>query len=167
MAEEISFDEVKTNGQLESIVELASIIWGEHYTPIIGSAQVEYMLGKFQSYTALKDELKNNKVHYYVIERGGNLVGYSGVRLENNALFLSKLYVLSSERGKGAGKKAIGFMIQLAKINNKNLIYLTVNKENTGTIAAYEKMGFKIVSEVCADIGNGYVMDDYKMELEL
>ncbi|MGF1701477.1 GNAT family N-acetyltransferase [Photobacterium makurazakiensis] len=167
MAEEISFDEVRTNRQLESIVELAGIIWEEHYTPIIGADQVEYMVSKFQSYTALKEELKNNNVHYYMIGRGGNLVGYSGVRLEDNALFLSKLYVLSSERGKGVGKKSIGSIIQLAKNNNIKLIYLTVNKENLETIAAYKKMGFEIVCEVCADIGSGYVMDDYKMELKL
>ena len=36
------------------IAGLARQIWTEHYTPIIGAAQVEYMLGRFQSQSAIK-----------------------------------------------------------------------------------------------------------------
>ena len=35
---------------------------------------------------------------------------------------------------------------------------------NTGTIAAYERMGFRITGEVLTEIGGGFVMDDYAME---
>ena len=42
---------------------------------------------------------------------------------------------------------------------------MTVNRNNTGSVAAYEKMGFQKVREQVAEIGGGYVMDDYIMEL--
>lgn len=41
---------------------------------------------------------------------------------------------------------------------------LTVNKNNVKAIRAYEKTGFKNIGSLVQDIGNGFVMDDYKME---
>lgn len=84
------------------------------------------MLSEFHSYDAIKEELKKKEVHYYMIRNGEKLVGYAGMRLEEPVLFLSKLYILSSERGKGAGKISIGFILQVAKYNNISLIFLTV-----------------------------------------
>ena len=46
-------------------------------------------------------------------------------------------------------------------------IRLTVNKGNADSIAIYRHTGFAIVIDVVADIGNGYVMDDYVMEWKL
>ncbi|MEG2601476.1 MAG: GNAT family N-acetyltransferase, partial [Carnobacterium sp.] len=46
-------------------------------------------------------------------------------------------------------------------------IQLTVNKYNDKSIAAYKKMGFVTVKEQVADIGGGYIMDDFVMEYSL
>jgi hypothetical protein len=35
---------------------------------------------------------------------------------------------------------------------------------NRGAINAYKRWGFRITDEVVADIGEGFVMDDYRME---
>lgn len=80
---------------------------------------------------------------------------------------MSKLYILSSERGRGLGKFALAALQDKAKRTNKRRIALTVAKKNTGSISAYEKIGFRKTGEVTADIGGGYVMDDFEMELEL
>lgn len=167
MSKEIRLERVLSNEQVETVAGLATTIWTEHYTPIIGRDQVEYMLDKFQSIDAIKADLRNGSVRYFLIVRDGEIVGYAGIKLEETRLFLSKIYVLSSERGNGAGKKTIELIKEVAASNNLNTIYLTVNKENTNTIGAYQKFGFAIKEEVCADIGKGYVMDDYLMELEL
>ena len=42
---------------------------------------------------------------------------------------------------------------------------LTVNKRNFDSIAFYQKIGFKIVDCVEMDIGGGFIMDDYVMEI--
>jgi diamine N-acetyltransferase len=44
---------------------------------------------------------------------------------------------------------------------------LTVNKNNTGAISVYEKIGFRNVGSLVQDIGSGFVMDDYAMEKTL
>ena len=48
-----------------------------------------------------------------------------------------------------------------------SFIWLTVNKKNTNSISAYQKMGYKIIEEIVTDIGEGYVMDDFKIRLEI
>ena len=37
----------ETNEDLQEIAALADVIWHEHFTPIIGKEQVEYMLSRF------------------------------------------------------------------------------------------------------------------------
>ena len=44
---------------------------------------------------------------------------------------------------------------------------LNVNRNNTKAIRAYERAGWHVAEEIVADIGNGYVMDDYVMSKQL
>jgi len=77
---------------------------------------------------------------------------------------ISKFYNRKNNRGNGLGKKSIEFIMQRAKILHYKIISLTVNKNNTNSIKAYEKMGFKNHGPITADIGNGFIMDDYLMK---
>jgi RimJ/RimL family protein N-acetyltransferase len=152
---------------IDQVVELAHIIWTEHYTPIIGSEQVDYMLTHFHSKAEISKQIAEQNYHFYLIINNDKAVGYCGFQLQESDLFLSKLYLLSSERGQGLGKLATNFIIQTARDHHKSKVYLTVNKYNHGSINAYYKIGFTKVKELCADIGGGYVMDDYQLELNL
>ena len=55
---------------------------------------------------------------------------------------------------------------QKAKENNQKAIFLNVNKYNSA-LNFYTKLGFSIVNDEVIDIGEGYVMDDYVMEIEI
>lgn len=145
------------------IVSLARSIWTEHYVPIIGQEQVDYMLAKFQSAEAIELQIKEEGYSYFLIYSGDRPVGYLGTKRKNNELFLSKLYVLESERGKGIGRTGVDFLAAECLGNGLEYITLTVNKNNLRTIHAYEKMGFDIYGEMIGDIGSGYVMDDFLM----
>ncbi len=160
------FIKVTTDKQIEIVWELAKEIWLEHYTPIIGRQQVDYMLEKFQSKEAVREQIAKGYI-YFLIENDKQYVGYIGVQPQKSELFLSKLYVKSSERGKGLGKKAVKFIEEFAKEKRLKKIILTVNKNNTNSIKAYEKIGFINLGAVVQDIGSGYIMDDYKMEKEI
>lgn len=56
------------------------------------------------------------------------------------------------------------FIESLAIEKELAMITLTVNRYNLDTIAAYKKLGFQITESMVQDIGNGFVMDDYRME---
>ena len=161
------FNPVKDAEDIDIVVDIANAIWHQHYTPIIGQEQVLYMLEKFHSATAISEQIEEQNYQYYLIEHQGNNVGYLAIQKRKQELFLSKIYLLSSVRGKGIGKQAMEFIKAQAKLLNCDQISLTVNKDNTDSIAAYYKIGFVKTGEAVFDIGNSFVMDDYLMSLSL
>ncbi len=46
----------KTDAEIHEIAALADEIWHQHFTPIIGEAQVNYMVDKFQSGSQITDQ---------------------------------------------------------------------------------------------------------------
>ena len=67
----------------------------------------------------------------------------------------------------GLSRLAINFLINLCKERGLGRIRLTCNIHNQDTLTAYDHLGFKIVESAVADIGNGFVMDDYILELKI
>ena len=162
----LGFLAATSSHQLKTIEELAYIIWNEHYIPIIGKAQVDYMLDKFQNVEAMSQQIEDGYA-YFTINYNDNAIGYLAYKIESSDLFLSKIYILKAYRGKGFGRKAMSFITEQAKNSNCKSISLTVNKNNTNSIKAYLKVGFNKVEELVIDIGNGFVMDDFKMVKKL
>jgi ribosomal protein S18 acetylase RimI-like enzyme len=155
-----------TVSDYKTIADLASIIWKEHYIDIIGSRQVDYMLNKYQTVEAIKDQIEDGAL-YYLITHQGSTVGYLSYYKKTDCLFLSKIYILRESRGKGIGKKTMHFLETTAEHLGYQTISLTVNKNNIDAIKAYEKIGFKHIRDIVIDIGNDFVMDDYIMGKEL
>jgi len=158
---------IKSQEQIKEFAKIAEIVWNEHFTSIIGKAQVDYMLERFQSVHAVTEQIENQGYEYYFMEVEGNKVGYAGIHKEKDKMFLSKLYILKDYRKKGYASLAFAFLQNMCKENNLKNIYLTVNKYNTDTIQVYEAKGFQIIKNQVSDIGNGFVMDDYVMELTI
>lgn len=149
-----------------STTAVAEEIWRQHYTSIIGNAQVEYMLEKFLSPEALVEQI-NSGYEYFVFSYEYTFAGFAGIHEEEGKLFLSKLYVHKDFRGKGIASYLFQKFIEICKMRNLNKIWLTCNRHNTGSLEVYKHWGFQTVREEATDIGNGYVMDDYIMEYEV
>lgn len=162
----IYFELVEDDSQIKTLEQLCREIWTEHYISIIGIEQINYMLKKFQSFTAIKEQIKNN-YEYYFVKSGNDTKGYIGIQPQNDSLFLSKYYIKACERGKGFGRKAFEFVKEKCIQKSLPAISLTVNKHNTVSIGVYEKMGLKKVKSVVTDIGSEYIMDDYIFEYTL
>jgi len=151
---------------IQLIEDLGAQIWKEHYTPIIGKEQVAYMLQKFQTAQVIQQQIEDG-LEYYLIKYKQTDVGYFSIKKETDAIFLSKFYVLKKQRGKGIGKFAMNFIENIVHSEKLKYIRLTVNKYNTNSIQAYKKMGFSQLEAVVFDIGNGFIMDDFRMEKKL
>jgi len=147
---------------LRIIEKLAHDIWNEHYTPIIGKTQVDYMLDKFQNVDAMLKQIENN-YKYFIINYNKTDIGYLAFKINDFDLFLSKIYILKDFRGKSFGKQAMDFVSKQAEVSECKTITLTVNKNNSNSIKVYEKIGFINIEKLVQDIGCGFVMDDYKM----
>lgn len=159
-------EKATTEEDLHKIAELAEIIWHQHFTPIIGKEQVIYMVDKFQSFPALKEQLTSG-YEYYRIFNQDDFCGYCGIHPENGKLFLSKLYLKKEARGRHLASQTFDFLKQLCRERGLSAIWLTCNKHNDNTLAVYRHLGFKTVDTQVADIGNGFVMDDYIMEVTI
>lgn len=154
----------ESDDQLNRIAVIADEIWHEYFPCIISEGQIDYMVEKFCSFKAMKENIANENYSYYFIKKNGTDIGYTAAKPDGEKLFLSKIYLKKEERGKKYARRVIEFYESRCREYNLKSMWLTVNKHNDSTIAAYKAMGFEITGEGVSDIGSGYVMDDYFME---
>lgn len=146
------------------LAKLADEIWRQHFIPIIGEKQVDYMLDWFQDTEAIAAQMTEGMA-YFLAYADGEAVGYCACKQEPEKLFLSKLYVRAAFRGQGVGRAL--FDAACGCLEGRKAVYLTVNKHNSRTIAIYKRMGFAVTDSVVAEIGGGFVMDDYIMTMQM
>ena len=158
------FLEVNNKKQIEELAEIAKLIWSEYFPGIITPEQVDYMVEKYQSADAIARQISNDGYMYFMVLGNEVILGYLALKADGNQLLLSKLYLKKEFRGRGYFNKMLSFAEKIGKEKGLNSLYLAVNKHNDNAIAVYLKKGFSIKKEQTADIGNGFVMDDYIME---
>lgn len=165
----VAFAPVSSDEDRARLADLADEIWHEYWPVLIGPEQTDYMVENFQSLEAIERDMAEHAYEYWFLraEDDGRIVGYTGghAEPETNRYFISKIYLRAEERGKGFASQAIAFYDQLARERGLDALYLTVNKHNELGVRAYLGKGFEIIDAVETDIGNGFVMDDYIMEL--
>lgn len=155
--------------ELIVIQQIAHQTWPSTFAGILSSAQIDYMLHWMYDLKMLESQME--KGHgFLVAEEDGEAIGFAGY--EHNHLIgsiskLHKLYLLPSSQGKGVGKSLILEVIQSAREAGQKSLILNVNKYNKKAIDFYLALGFVIIRQEVNDIGQGYVMDDFVMELSL
>lgn len=158
--------EVCGEADIRRMTKVAEVVWREANTAFCSPEQVEYMIEMFQSYEAVSGQLMHG-YRYFLVEEDGEILAYFGVQPQGERLFLSKFYILKEHRGKGIFSMGLEFMAELCREQQLDTIYLTVNRNNTHACEVYLHKGFKIAEEAVADIGCGFVMDDYIMEYDV
>ena len=122
-----NFSIATTKTQFADIAELADMIWREHYIPIIGLEQVDYMMKNYQSAEAMYAQFIDG-YHYFMIYYNDQFVGYISIKKEAESLFLSKIYISKEYRGKKIGTSAMNFIeekaLEMICCNKKDQIIL-------------------------------------------
>lgn len=160
----LTFLPVYTDEEIEQVAALADIIWNECYGELLTEGQIRYMVDTIQSATPIRNQIQNDGYQYYIFNIGDEAAGYLSLQPRDGKLFLSKIYLKKEYRGKGYSQKMFDFVHNAAAEKSCSAVWLTVNRGNNRAIGAYRKMGYATIREQVADIGNGYVMDDYVME---
>lgn len=151
--------------ELEEMSSMATEIVQEHFDPIIGKAQNDYMIGKFQTVDAIREQLEQG-YEYFFVNDGEKRIGFLAFYPREEAMYLSKFYLYKKERGHGYSREMLDFVIRNARRRGLVSIELNVNKNNSA-IYAYEKLGFAAIRAEKIDIGSGFYMDDYVYSLEI
>lgn len=157
-----------TSKDIPIIQEIAHKTWPIAYGSILSKAQLDYMLDLMYSDESLLEQFKTKPLFFLAYEDDVCL-GFTSCEnnYQNNKVTrLHKIYILPEAQGKGVGKALIEKVIAIAKENQSEVISLNVNKFNKA-VSFYKKLGFVVASEEDLDIGNGYLMEDYKMELKI
>ena len=162
----IELERLETQEQIDTLCAIAQTVWHETFDPLLPPGQTDYMIDKFQSDHAIKDQLAHQNYRYYLAKLNGEYAGFVGFAPHyqgQEEMYLSKVYLLSQFRHQGVVKAMFDLVEQETKKEGLSKIRLTVNKKNTHAASVYEHYGYKTVEAVEADIGGGYVMDDYVM----
>lgn len=148
------------NRDFEIIQKLAVRIWNDHYIPIIGQEQVDYMLTQMYDLDSLCQQ--NSAGHlFYLVADSEDYLGFASIKeTAESQWFLNKLYVDSQKQRGGIGSYMLNEMMKLHPIKE---LRLQVNRKNFKAINFYFKQGFKIERVADFDIGNGYYMNDFVM----
>lgn len=163
----ITTKKVESLDDVTLTAELANTIWHQHYKSILSLEQIEYMVEQFQSTKAIAEQIEQQGYHYELIFDKGIPCGFYAVQKQQEKMFLSKIYIKEEHRKKGIGGYCIKNILAQALQEDCTLLYLTVNKFNSSSIAAYRQLGFLVIESIQTDIGNGFIMDDYVMQKKL
>lgn len=158
-----------TDSQFTAVRAIAFEVWPKTYGTILTATQLEYMLDMMYSVAALQEQSTLKQHHFVLIYVNDEAVGFASYEHnanESGKTKIHKIYILSSQQGKGTGKALVGYIEQQALTFGDKALFLNVNKYNSA-IQFYHKIGFEIAKEEVIDIGNGFVMDDYVMEKQL
>lgn len=153
--------------RIEALSAFATEIVREHFDPIIGKAQNDYMLARSQSAAAIQTQIAEGSRYYIAADEGGTWMGFTAFYPKGDEMYLSKFYVQKDHRGKGVSRRMLELIVDAAKAEGLSRISLNVNRHNDLAIAAYERMGFVRARAEQIDIGQGFIMDDFVYEYQL
>lgn len=157
---------VATEKDIPTIRQLAHDSWPAAYGAILSPDQLDYMLSKIYNTEALAADMQKPTT-YTLISDGLDIVGFAAFgKITDDTAKLHKIYFLPQMQGKGFGKLTINKITASLKKSGVNFLQLNVNRNNPAKLF-YEKVGFTVIREEDIDIGNGYFMNDYIMELDL
>lgn len=157
-----------SQNELQVVQDLAYATWPETFKEILTKEQIDYMLEWMYNLETLKNQVKDGHQFYLYSENEIPLgfIGFESFQPFKNVIKIHKLYVLPQTQGSGVGKKLIQKTVEIAKETGVFSIVLNVNRFNKA-VSFYQYLGFQIIFEENIDIGNGYLMEDYVLELEV
>ena len=149
------------------IRQLTFAIWPQTYSGVISKEQIDYMLEQMYNPATLQKQMEVDGCTFIIVYNNDNAIAFASYNETEPQLWkLNKIYILPSQQGKGTGKFIINYIIDEIKTKGAKALQLQVNRLNKAK-NFYERLGFKIIKTADFDIGNGYFMNDYVMELSL
>jgi ribosomal protein S18 acetylase RimI-like enzyme len=149
------------------IRQLTFKVWPQTYAAILSQQQIDYMLEMMYSEPELKKQMTDDACQFVIVYDESEPVGFAAYQeIKPTAWKLQKIYILSSQQGKGTGKFVIDYITKEIQPKGATELQLQVNRHNKAK-GFYEKIGFTVIEEADFDIGNGFFMNDYVMEKKL
>lgn len=109
----------------------------------------EYLETAFSN-NKLTEEINNPDSYFYLIQENEQAIGYLKLNFNraqteiknDNCVEIERIYVLKEYHGKNIGKILLDKSIEIAKLENKEFIWLGVEDRNYRAVKFYQKNGF-------------------------
>ena len=137
---------------LQTIHEMAEIVFRETYRTILSPEQMDYMMEWMYSLPNLEDQVLRGHV-YYIAWAGDEPQGYVSVRKDSVDADGTEVWHLEKH-------------VRDNKMSVKARIELNVNRNNPA-VGFYRNQGFSIIRQGDFPIGNGFYMNDYIMGTDI
>jgi len=129
----------------KAVSALLKVTWADTYANVFSDDQLKQIALKWHGVDVLEKQISDPTSCFLVAEIDGNekpeIVGHALARPKaDNVIWLSKLYILPSAQGHGAGKAL--FNAVLETYLDAQSIGLEVGPENQPAIEFYKYMGF-------------------------
>jgi ribosomal protein S18 acetylase RimI-like enzyme len=156
---------VASREDLWQVRELALLIFPFTYREIVEAEQIDYMMDMFYQSDNLVKQLESGQT-FLIIYLEGRPAGFASyTRLNEEGDFkLNKIYLDNRLQGTGLGRILLNDVVSRVKAAGGISLQLNVNRYNKA-VGFYKTMGFTVKKEEILDIGHGYYMDDYVLEL--
>lgn len=158
-----------TPNDIQTIQSIAKITWPVTYGEILSKEQLDYMLSKMYAEESLTADMLLKGHHFILAIENDICQGFAAFEnsyLNTNTTRIHKLYILPNIQGKGVGKILVNAIKNFALEKQSNSLSLNVNRYNKA-VSFYKKIGFEIIAQEDIEIGNGYLMEDFRMELKI
>ncbi|MEO0875464.1 MAG: GNAT family N-acetyltransferase, partial [Bacteroidota bacterium] len=151
-----------TKATIEDIADLQSICRAA-YTQVFAS---HWELDGLELYLELEfgtdrllKELASDQYEYHFIADHGEHIGFlklnyqsDPAQSEQDNCELEKIYILPQYGGRGIGQEAMAQVFEMARIRNKQQLFLCVIDTNVAAIAFYQKLGFSFHSRARLEV---------------
>lgn len=161
--------EIKKAGKSDvaTIRDLAHAIWPSAFKEILTENQIQYMLDWMYNMETLSSQMSTGH-DFFLLYHLDSPIGFIGLEFQEEIgkVKIHKLYLLQKYQGKGLGKFMFLHALDYASLMFAKAVYLNVNRFNE-SVKFYLGMGMQIIQSEDIDIGRGFYMNDYVMEMPL
>ena len=110
---------------------------------VVSVFEIEKKLIGTGSIDDIKKSLESDVINYFVLKNNGIVLGFLELSTLPPEMELFDIAIDEKFQGKGYAKVLMNFMIDFAKENKCETIFLEVNRINQKAISLYDKFGFK------------------------
>ncbi len=171
-----------TPNDFAAIERIARLTWPDTFSSILSAQQIEYMLDRMYRPEALANQLAQGHVYHLLLDADRSPetpytreaatryrpAGYVSHQIDYlpDTTKIHKLYVLPGAQGRGFGKALVKKVAGLARRAGQSALRLDVNYQNPA-VDFYQRLGFAKLDRFDTAIGNGFLMEDWRMEKPL
>ena len=163
-----------TPQDIAALATLATTTFTQSYQHELSTGDIKQYCDLHFSRQAISRDFKGGTTYYLLVFEDDTPIGYAKLGLNEkpeqlagkNPIQIDKIYFLEDKQRSGYGAQLMEHILQLAKENNFQALWVKVWEKNTAGLGFYQKMGFEKIGTIEFDFV-GEIMQDHFLVREV